>query len=353
MEAIDFIKKNHKEYLKKINYDYIDAKGHNYNYYLNKYINENILIENKNVYFNTKYIKNIKNFKPKSIIMPKFYNDKIKILANLNYFKLIFNYKCDILKEIKSYTNKFIFNINYPLLKFISCRDVIFNTIQPIEEIKIYDPYKNSNILNNLDDLIDKLPQLKNIKIFYGSNYEYTCHCILNYNNNYWNLNISSHKKRYRHNVIPYTIKIPRFNNINNLNIIMNYYKAKFSNINNLIIDGINEEKYDKYNFEIELSNIKHIEILTQYNIILNDLYNVEYIKYPKKYENRKITILNFYKDEKNKIQTKNQSYLNILLQKINFINSLTIKIFFNLINFELLGFRKIEDDEYYIIERI
>ena len=181
-------------------------------------------------------------------------------------------------------------NITYNNLKTIKCRDLIINEKQPIQHIILYYFSSKSKLLNNLNDLMEKLPNLKDITYdnsldLYNMKYYYT--------NNNWNININSNSDD---NIIKLINKhVPVINNINNVIINIGYGKLIVKNVNNLIINSDETKTYTLNNnlhksCNIELFNIKDITFNAPHNIKLADISNIQKLIIYKKYNN----IINF-----------------------------------------------------------
>lgn len=231
--AINFIKISHKEYKGKVNNDYLDNEGNNYEYYKNLIINPLNEINNINEeVIKLNKIINKKNINKKSIYIPEITNknvNKISYVSRYNNENIIFNYKCNYLNEISIFGNfNIIFNITLPNLKKLECSNVFFNAYQPIEKLifcnKYYFKKIYSNIMNNFNDLLIKLPNLKYISFI---DYYYELE------NNNWNITILTHKK-YDTTIL--------LDNLTNININTIRIKRPINRFFKLEIDNLEKE---------------------------------------------------------------------------------------------------------------
>lgn len=280
-KAIDFLKKNHKDSLIKFNDEYIDKEGNNYDYYKNLYNNpfnqllkpnEKILKITKKFIYDIGLSKklNLNDINYVYVVCP-FIDDKrydykeIDFLYDFNYISynnihLIINYPCNTIEKIYA-LKKIFFNITLPKLKVLHCQEAIFNTIQPIEELYFnnfyYSTYKN--FINNFDNILIKLPNLKKINI--NNVYEY------NLINNNWILS-SNYRYQPSYNL---QFNISSINKDNNLIANVNTNKLNFDNINTLTINYYS----NYYRFRYLLGQIHKINIFNVKNVIINVGHNI------------------------------------------------------------------------------
>lgn len=299
--SILFIKKFKKPYIGKINYDKVDNYNNDYNFYYRLLTNDIILIENKK-----KLLLN-ENKNKKIIYIPYIdYNKYIysKIEYNYNIAKFIFNYPCNKIKYINIYGN-LVFNITLPSLKYLYCYDIIFNEIQPsLKKITIYNYRITSNIINNLNNLLIKCPNLKKIRINKNKN-----ETIMMYHkiNNEWNFYYSSY---FHINKI--------IQNLNNdkLNAFINVRKITFQNLNYLTINFNNKKNFSnkipRLSKNIFIDNVKNIINNTCYDIFIYNINTVNSIQINK-------SIFNFT------IRNLNYKILTFYIDCFNFINNVVL----------------------------
>lgn len=338
MEAIDFIKKNHKAYFGKINNEYLDEEGHNYNYYKNLYLNPYI----EDIKPNNRTLK-IYEYTNKNVYVPCLENPIINKIEVSHDHNIYCNYSCDYVEEINA-KGKIIFNKTFPKLKKLICRDAIFNTIQPIEhlEFKYIDHIitKWNNYINNFNDLLIKLPNLKYLS--------FRDKIIYELKNNEWILKYNYKKNFY---------SILSINKNKNLKTFINAYFLNFEDINELTLNfydnryfdircqRINKNKNYIKSTNINISKVNNLIINTYYNITIKDIESFKFIKINKLIGNFEIydnvnriqlnTIyLNCFEIKENKICLKNNNLYdlkNIITKIIN--NNIYVSNTLNIIN--------------------
>ena len=293
MEAINFIKNYHKPYIGEINDKIVDEDGFNYYYYCNV-INEALKLIKTNKFYLSFYSTYIEVYNYDNDIINYIFNSNqiknkkiniydlidISILKIDNYIpnlKYIFNSPNDFLEEIVI-NSTIIFNETFSKLKELTCTTVYFNAIQPIEylTLNINNTY-NNNLLNNFDDILIKLPNIKEI--------------ILN-KHHYENID----KKNNRCDLICYDRTLTSnydhiFTFTKNLNVYIKPPKIIFKNtkppkfifknLDNLILNFYNEEEFyiNKINNEKakhKIYNVNNITINTYFDLYVN---NFKFIK--------------------------------------------------------------------------
>lgn len=269
MYALNYIKKYHKQYLGRIYNEIYDEQGNNYKYYKNLYVDKNILIiTEKNVKNNELNIKLNKLFCYINTI------NNLQLIYSYNFHILYFNSPNDNLKLINSFISILFLNKTLKSLEKIRCQDVIINDYQPIKKIKLY-KYKNKGkLINDIDNLIIKCPQIQTIKTTYLSNISHKIKIKFYYDKK-WFLNI--HCKLNYHKRFPYLTKCPKINNINSLCVNLGYYCSYFTNIKNLEINK--NYKYLNKNFMVIVDNIDNLIINDNMDIIITDVNKFKSIK--------------------------------------------------------------------------
>lgn len=206
-------------------------------------------------------------------------------------------------KDIKPYKD-YILNETLSELKILCCKSVIINAIQPIEYLILTSYNKiNKNLLDNLNDLPLKLPNIKKIYVYWSSNriiitYKY------NKEKNLWTIDMNNFYSRYTNN------KYFNINNIDNIKLKLCYKYIKCSNIKNLeIVKSYNIHKFNTC--YLTLNNIENIN---------NKLSSKYFIKENKNYKNNE-------KIQHYKISYR-YYYNNIKLYKDDISNNYNNKLF-------------------------
>lgn len=358
MEALNYIKEHHKPFLGKINYDVVDELGHNYAYYEKLYCKQITLISDKILYNGVMYLMN--NYINHLYIAS---NDNLKYIYTKKYLNIHFDSMNNNLKIIDS-INSFLY-LDYPLINLekVKCHDMIINTIQPIKKIKLlyYKYKKNYHLINDIDNLMIKCPQLQYIKI----NYRYLNKIIKMkfYYDDKWNLDIvcdMNYQLKF-----PNLSKCPIIQNIKELNVNLGYYCSYFNNINSLEINLY--YKYKNKNFLVIIDeNIKNLVINDNINILFIFNISLDTLKITKSF-NKRIYIIT--KSNKTYLKQQLEQYLLNYHNKY-FLKSISIKKnksfkktkyndneFINIDIKDLKEFMKndyelIEDDKYFIYNK-
>ena len=213
----------------------------------------------------------------------------------VNKDKVIYKFNEDIFydnfKDNKyiNYQLDLILNKTYNNLKILCCKSLLINTIQPIEYLLLTSYNKNKKLINNLNDLSLKLPNIKKIYVYWNSA---TNIIIYKYNNkkNVWTIDMNnlytyyaSHKYFEIQNIDNVKLKLCykhiRCYNIKNLKIvkgnIMHYKTCYLSLIN---IDNIINKLSSEY-FMKENKNYKNEKKNKHYKISYNYYYNNKNIR--------------------------------------------------------------------------
>lgn len=203
-------------------------------------------------------------------------------------------------KDIKPYKD-YILNDTLSELKILCCKSVIINTIQPIEYLILTSYNKiNKNLLDNLNDLPLKLPNIKKIYVYWSSN-----RIIITYKYNkekkLWTIDMNNFYSRYVNK------KYFNINNVDNVKLKLCYKYIKCSNIKNLeIIKSYNIHHF--YTCYLTLNNIENIN-----NKLSSKYFIKEY-----KLNHYKISYRYYYNNEN----------VNINFNKLNSTNNFNNKLF-------------------------
>lgn len=148
MDAINFIKEYHKEYLLKndIDANVVDEEGHNYYYYDDKFCNS--LVVNEYIPY-----------------------DQLSSLKHIN-LSLEGSYSIPSnmpeLEDIIAYHSTIILNHYYPKLKMVACKELIINHSQPIlKEVHCININANVEVsIDTISMLTGDISKIKNVKSF-------------------------------------------------------------------------------------------------------------------------------------------------------------------------------------------
>lgn len=274
MEAINYIKKYHKEYLGYIDYNYYDNDNRNYLFYkllycenpINEYIYKEVdkNIKKINIYtLIKKFNLDLKKNKSLNILIPKEFKKVEKIIYNDNWtfdIKNIYIENIETLDYINISTNLILLNGNMQL-KYVKCTNIIckncsFNELHLTKGELITPNRINKLIINRYCKvLIDNKDCIINNLIIKNSKDNIiikNCQCN----------NIKLTFNKYNNLIDISNINLKEiFINCYDINLLdMKMFLNMFNNkiIKNIINDNeINKEKY------------KYIKIKTYYNKII------------------------------------------------------------------------------------